>query len=144
MGTFKEAVALVITDDKGKFLAVKRPYDPTDDLAGMWGFPAVTLKEGENHQEAAIRVGHQKLGVDIALGEKIGDSTHDRGNYTLRLTDYGAWVVGGEPKVPQSDASVTQYVACKYSDDPTILIPAARKGSQCAQLFLESVGVDWR
>ena len=73
----KEAVSLVITDDSNNFLAVKRADDPTDELAGVWGFPAVILKDGESHQQGTLRVGHQKLGVDIKLGEKIGENTHD-------------------------------------------------------------------
>lgn len=143
MKPFKEAVSLVITDNEGKFLAVQRPDDPNDSLAGVWGFPAVSLKEGESHQEAATRVGLQKLGVEIVLGDKIGDSIHDRGAHILHLTDYNAKITKGAPRAPQSDTSVTQYSECKYSDDPTILIPAARKGSQCTQLFLESRGIDW-
>ena len=144
MKPFKEAVSLVITDDNNNFLAVKRPDDPNDDLAGIWGFPAVTIKENESHQEAAARVGHQKLGVNIELGEKIGDSTHDRGTYTLHLTDYRASIISGTPKAPQSDTTVTQYDECRFSNDPMILIPAAQKGSQCTQLFLESLGIDWK
>lgn len=140
----KESVSLVITDDNDNFLAVKRADDPTDDLANVWGFPAVSLKVGESHQEAALRVGHQKLGVDIELGEKIGDSTHDRDAYILHLTDYKAKITNGIPTAPQSDMSVSQYSECKFSNDPTILFEAARKGSQCTQLYLESVGADWR
>jgi len=140
----KEAVSLVITDDKGNFLAVKRADNPNDDLAGVWGFPAVTLREKESHQEAALRVGHQKLGVDIKLGERIGENTHDRGTYMLHMTDYKATIVSGNPKCPQSDTSVSQYSECKFADDPTILFEAARNGSQCTQLFLESVGANWK
>ncbi|MDB5170276.1 MAG: MutT/nudix family protein [Candidatus Saccharibacteria bacterium] len=143
MKPFKEAVSLVIVSSDNKFLAVKRPDNPSDDLAGVWGFPAVTLNEGESHDDGAARVGRQKLGVDIMLGEKIGESTHDRGTYTLHLTDYRAEIVDGEPVAPQDDTSVTQYSECKYSDDPIILIPAAKRGSQCTQLFLESLGIDW-
>jgi 8-oxo-dGTP diphosphatase len=140
----KEAVSLVITDNDDDFLAVKRADDPIDDLAGVWGFPAVTLKTDETHQEAALRVGHQKLGVDIVLGPKIGDSTHDRNTYILHLTDYEAKISNGVPVAPQADLSVSQYAECKFTNDPTILFEAARKGSQCTQLFLESKGVDWR
>ncbi len=143
MEPLKEAVSLVITDNNKKFLAVKRPDDPSDDLAGVWGFPAVTLQEGESHEDAAARVGLQKLGVYIKLGKKIGDSTHDRGAYALLLTDYNAEITKGTPVAPQSDTSVTQYSEYVYADDPTILIPAAKRGSQCTQLFLKSVGIDW-
>jgi ADP-ribose pyrophosphatase YjhB (NUDIX family) len=144
MKPHKEAVSLVITDNDINFLAVKRADDPADDLAGVWGFPAVTLKTNENHQEAAVRVGRQKLGVDIVLGTKIGDSTHDRTTYTLHLTDYEAKIANGIPTAPQPDPSVSQYAECKFTNDPTILFEAARRGSQCTQIFLESKGVDWR
>lgn len=144
MKPFKEAVSLVITNQDNHFLAVKRPDNTKDDLAGVWGFPAVTLQENESHKDAATRVGSQKLGVQIKLGEKINDNTHDRGTYILHLTDYRAKIVSGEPSVPQNDTSVTQYAECRYSDDPTILIPAARRGSQCSQLYLESLGIDWK
>lgn len=140
----KEAVSLVITNDKGDFLAVKRANDPNDDLAGVWGFPAVTLKENETHQEAAVRIGKQKLGVDIELGEMIGDSTHNRGTYVLQLTDYKARIIKGIPKAPQEDNTVSQYLNCGFKNDPTILFDAARKGSQCTQLYLDSIGADWK
>lgn len=144
MQPLKESVSLVITKDNGEFLAVKRPDDPNDLLAGLWGFPAVSLHPGESRQDGARRVGQQKLGVKIELGEPIGDSTHERDTYTLHMTDYKAKIISGEPKVPQGDTSVTQYSECQYFTDHTILIPAARKGSQCVQLFLRSLGVDWQ
>ena len=143
MKPFKEAVSLVITNSVGEFLVVKRPDNPNDDIAGIWGFPAVTLHEGESSEEAAHRVGQQKLGIEIELGNKINDSTHDRGTYTLHLTDYYATVKSGNPSAPQNDTSVTQYESCKFTNDPTILFAAAQKGSQCTQIFLESKGYDW-
>lgn len=139
----KEAAALVIYDKDGKFLVVKRADDPSDELAGVWGFPAVTLKDGETQDEAALRVGQQKLGVDVEIGNKIGESTRDRKRHVLHLTDYEARIVRGIPQVPQADQSVSQYQECKFTDDPSILKDAARKGSQCTQLFLESIEVTW-
>lgn len=140
----KESVSLVIVDDNDNFLVVKRANDPDDDLAGMWGFPAASLREGETLEKVALRVGKQKLGVDVELGEKIGDSTHDRANYTIHLTDFKARIIKGIPKAPQADLSVSQYDSCKFTNDPTILFAAARKGSQCTQIFLKSIGVDWK
>lgn len=143
MKPFKEAVSLVIIDKDNNFLAVKRPDNPNDDIAGVWGLPAVVLQEGESHEEAAKRIGRQKLGIEIEVGDKIGDSTHDRKTYVLHLTDYKAKILQGIPKAPQNDNSVTQYTECKFLNDPQLLIPAARKGSQCTQIFLESLSIDW-
>lgn len=140
----KHAVSLVIKDENDNFLVVKRPDDPNDDLGGVWGFPAVTLKEGESEIQGADRIATTKLGIKIHLGKRLGESTHDRKAHELTLADYEATVAEGIPTAPQSDTSVTQYSECKFTNDPTILFAAARKGSQCTQIFLESIGADWK
>ncbi len=128
----------------GEFLIVKRPEDEQGPLAGVWGFPAITLREGETEVEAAHRVGRVKLGVELSIGEKIGDKTTDRGEYTLHLSDYSAGLVGDQvPSVPQPDTTMTQYVEFKYTSDPSLLFPAAQKGSLCSQVYLRSINVWW-
>ncbi len=139
----KESVSLVIKDQKNNFLIVKRADDPEDDLANVWGFPAATLREGETRQELAMRVAHSKLGVEVELGDVIGESTHDRGGYVLHLVDYEARITDGTPVVPQADTSVSQYADWKFTDDPSALLEAAQKGSQCTQIFLKSIGENW-
>ena len=140
----KNAVALVIKNGQGEFLVVRRPDDEQGPLAGVWGFPAVTLKEGETEIEAAQRVGATKLGIDLAIEGKIGDKTTDRGEYILHLSDYSARPAEGQtPSVPQADTSMTQYVKLKYTSDPSVLFPAAQKGSLCSQVYLQSIDVRW-
>lgn len=131
-------MAVVVRDADGAFLIVKRPDDPADPLAGMWGFPAVTLREGEDERSAAVRAGHAKLGVPLDVGGRIGEETADRGLYVLTLADYEATVAGGTVSVPQPDASMTQYTQARFTADPGILAEAAGKGSVCARIFLQS------
>jgi uncharacterized protein len=135
----KHSVAVVVRAADGTFLVVRRPQDPDDPLAGLWGLPAITLRDGEDEQAAVVRAGQAKLGVDLAAGRKIGEATADRGSYQLRLSDYEATVVAGTPAVPQADASMTQYVAAMFTDDPSVLGDAAAKGSLCARVFLDAV-----
>ena len=123
-----------------EFLVVQRPDDPADPLSGAWGLPAVTLCDGEDEHGAVIRAGRVKLGVELAPGRRIGEKTADRGGYLLRLADYEATVVSGVPGVPQPDASLTQYTACRFTADPAVLGEAAARGSVCAQVFLEDLG----
>ena len=139
MGTVKHSVAVVVRDETGAFLAVKRPDDPEDPLAGLWGLPAVSLRDGETERDAVTRAGRVKLGVELTPGEKIGTKTADRGSYVLTLTDYCATVVSGDVAVPQPDVSMTQYTEARFVTDPAILAEAARRGSLCAQIYLESV-----
>lgn len=139
----KKALALVIKNENGEILIVKRPEDESGPIAGVWGFPAVMIKDGESEIKAAKRVGKDKLGVEIKIIERIGETTGDRDSYTLHLCDYAAEVKEGVPSVPQKDSSVIQYVELKYTADPTILIPAAKRGSLCSQIYLSSIGLSW-
>lgn len=144
MKRVKESVAVVIRNQAGEFLVARRPDDPGDELAGAWGFPAVTRRSAEPATSAAERIGPLKLGVTLSVGAKLGERADDRGDYVLRLSDYFASIVDGTPSVPQPDDSVTQYVAYEFTSDPAVLVPAARRGSVCSQIFLEAIGRDWR
>jgi len=136
MKSIKRSVAVVVRK-AGAFLIVRRPDDPEDLLAGVWGLPAVTLRDGEDEEAAVVRAGRAKLGVELAVGARLGEKTADRGGYLLRLADYEATVLHGVPAVPQPDHSMTQYTACRYTADPATLAEAAARGSLCAQVFLE-------
>jgi 8-oxo-dGTP diphosphatase len=144
MKQVRESVAVVIRNQAGEFLVTRRPDDPGDELAGAWGFPAVTRRGGETERAAAERVGPLKLGVTLSVGAKLGERVDDRGEYLLRLSDYDASIVAGSPSVPQPDDSVTQYVGCQFTSDPAVLVAAARRGSVCSQIFLEAIGREWR
>jgi hypothetical protein len=138
MKPLKRSVAVVIGRPGGAFLIVRRPDDPDDPLAGAWGLPAITLLDGEDERAGVVRAGWVKLGVELAVGARIGEKTADRGGYLLRLADYAAMVLTGVPRVPQPDHySMTQYTACRYTSDPGTLAAAAARGSLCAQVFLE-------
>jgi 8-oxo-dGTP diphosphatase len=137
----KRSVAVVVRrpgePDGGAFLVVRRPDDPDDPLAGLWGLPAITLLAAEDERSAVVRAGLVKLGVELAVGERIGEKTADRGPHLLWLADYAATIVAGDPVVPQPDASMTQYTAARFTADPGALADAAARGSLCAQVFLE-------
>jgi uncharacterized protein len=138
MTIIKRSVAVVVRGpEAGTFLLVKRPDDPDDPLAGVWGLPAVTLADGEDERAAVIRAGRDKLGVELAPGGRLGRGSADRGAYLLVLADYEATIADGIPSVPQPDTSVTQYVEWRYAADPAELAEAADRGSLCARIFLE-------
>jgi len=137
MTRIKESVAVVIRNADGEFLVTKRPDDPADPLSGLWGLPAVTRRDGETGRAAARRIGPVKLGVTLSVGAKLGERTADRGEHVLWLADYEASIIDGAPVVPQTGGSVTQYVACRFTSDPAVLAEAARRGSLCAQIFLD-------
>jgi hypothetical protein len=136
MKPVKHSVAVVVRSPAdGAFLVVRRPDEPGDLLAGLWGLPAVTLLDGEDERAAVVRAGRVKLGVELAAGARIGEKTADRGGYLLRLADYEATIVDGVPAVPQPDGSMTQYTACRYTADER------QADVERAAAFRERIGV---
>ncbi|GFG76702.1 hypothetical protein MBOT_40670 [Mycobacterium botniense] len=103
------------------------------------------MHDAETEIEAAVRVGPVKLGVDVEVGAKIGGQTCERDGVVFHLSDYAATICGGRaPQVPQRDTTLTQYVDLTFTSNPAELFDAARKGSACAQIYLEYLGIDWR
>ncbi|MCW2935914.1 MAG: MutT/nudix family protein [Actinomycetia bacterium] len=141
MDPIKQSVAVVVRGPgEGTYLLVRRPDDPADPLAGVWGLPAVTLAPGEGELDGVTRAGRAKLGVRLAATRRIGATTGMQNGIALRLTEYEAVITDGTPAVPQGDSSVTQYTACRYAADPGELAEAASRGSLCARLFLADQG----
>jgi len=137
-----QSVAIVVTDGVGRLLVVRRA-DDDDDLPGVWGLPAASLREGETHEDAAIRAGVDKLGVGLKIVGYLGEDTMDCGDKLNHLREYSAEIVSGHPSVPQADHSVSQYADIKYTSDPTVLFEAARQGSLCSRIYLRKINVQW-
>ena len=137
----KESVAIVIRKpgDNESVLAVLRPADD-EDLPNVWGLPAATLRPGESWDEAIKRVGLEKLGVQLKVGEELQRGTTERRNYRLQMRLYEAFIEKGTPFVPQPDLAYTQYAKWKWGTAAD-LQPAAQRGSLCCKLYLREAGV---
>jgi ADP-ribose pyrophosphatase YjhB (NUDIX family) len=135
MKPLKKAIAFVIYNkDRTRFLAVKRPADD-EDLPNLWGLPAGSLKSGETFENAVLRSGREKLGVELRILKMIGEGRIERKKYILRMKEYDAEIIRGKPKVPQPVRGVTQYQDWKWAT-PEELREAAEKGSLCSRIFL--------
>lgn len=139
----EHAVALVLRNSAGEFMAVRRSDDDVS-LPGVWGLPAVSLRPGEAIEEAVLRAGRQKLGVEVEIKCRIGSGRIARERYVLDLADYEVSVVSGTPQVPQPDRSVSQYEELKFTADASILRESAQRGSLCSRVFLDTLGVPWQ
>ena len=120
-------------------LLVLRP-DDDQDFPGMWGLPAGSLGLGESLEQAAERVGRQKLGVALELGSPLGSGRQERPDYTLKMWLYPAVLAGGLPALPPKDGSasgVTFYLDWRWGS-PEELADSASLGSLCSQLLLKS------
>ena len=138
----KRAVAAAVRGAGGLVLAVRRPDEPGEELPGVWGLPAVTLREGESPEDGVRRLGREKLGVELtpleplAEGEQRRPSRRGRKDYTLHMTVYEASMTG-EPRLPPrtGDTTATLYEAIDWLE-AAALQPAAAAGSLCCELFL--------
>ncbi len=134
----KNSVAFVIYNkNRTRFLIVKRPPDD-ERLPDVWGLPAGSLRGEETYEDAIVRSGREKLGVELKVVGKIGEGEIDRGDYILHLEEYEAEILHGEPQVPQPVPGITQYVQWKWGKSSD-LIEAAQKGSLCSQVYLSQV-----
>lgn len=55
----RHAVAAAVRRDDGLILAVLRPDEPGEELPGVWGLPAVTLRDGESPEDGVRRLGRE-------------------------------------------------------------------------------------
>lgn len=132
----KRSVSVLVEGPRGsRVLAVRRPEDD-EELPGAWGLPAASLRGDEGWEEAAARIGPEKLGVELEVGDALREGEADREGHRLRMRLFGASVAAGEPEVPQQAPGVTQYVDWAWAP-ASRLRASARRGSLCSRLCLE-------
>lgn len=132
----RNAVAVVVRRDGGLVLAVRRPDEPGEELPGVWGLPATTLRDGEAAEAAIARLGREKLGVALVPLRSLAEGDQRREGHTLRMTVYEA-SLDGEPHQPDrtDDAAGTLYDALDWLPVESFRT-AAEAGSLCCALFL--------
>jgi ADP-ribose pyrophosphatase YjhB (NUDIX family) len=129
-------VAIRHPEDRARVLQVRRPPDD-EGLPNAWGLPAATLGPGESWEEAAHRVGREKLGVELELAGQLNEGTAVRPDASLVMRLYAARIHAGDPDVSVAPAEVTRYTDWRWGEAEA-LRPAAKRGSLCCRLFLEA------
>ncbi len=83
--TVLSVVAAVIEQD-GQFLVTRRL--PGVHLGGMWEFPGGKIDPAEEHDTALRRELREELGVEVAVGELLHQTTHAYPERTVALFFY--------------------------------------------------------
>ena len=135
----RRAVAAAVRRDDGLILAVLRPDEPGEELPGVWGLPAVTLRDGESPEDGVRRLGREKLDVELSPLRSTAEGEQRREGYTLRMMVYEASIEGTPSLPPRSASGGTRYVAIDWLPAASFR-EAAEAGSLCCQLFLEASG----
>jgi ADP-ribose pyrophosphatase YjhB (NUDIX family) len=128
------SVAVFDPADRSRILIVQRPHDD-EELPNVWGLPASSLRPGESFEEAVVRTGREKLGVELSVVRELNRGVRSRKGYTLEMRLYEAVISDGEPRVPQPYEGVTQYQRWMW-DTAERLREGAEAGSLCCGLML--------
>ncbi len=136
----KRTVSLAIhrDADDSMVLLVRRP-EGDDEFPGMWGLPDASCRHRETLEEAASRIGKEKLGAGVTLGREIASGVQERVEYTIEMRLFEA-SISARPNLPprsEDKDSVTLYTDWRW-DDPEELAESAKIGSLCSRLLLES------
>jgi 8-oxo-dGTP diphosphatase len=92
--------------DGDRLLAARRTEPPA--LAGGWELPGGKVEAGEDDRAALVRECREELGVEITLGERVGEDWPMSGDALLRV--WTATVVAGVPQ-PLEDHSELRWLA---------------------------------
>jgi ADP-ribose pyrophosphatase YjhB (NUDIX family) len=108
-------------------LSVRRS-DDDDELPGVWGLPAGTLRAGETKDDLIKRIGWEKLGVALTPVRQINAGKQMRQHYLLEMELWEVAMEGAPLHHEWRWAPINS------------LQPGADAGSLCCELALKSEG----
>jgi 8-oxo-dGTP diphosphatase len=87
-----DVTAAILVKD-GKILIAKRKS--SDKIPDKWEFPGGKLEAGETPRECLKREIQEEFGIDVSVGEFLGESMYHYDLGPIRLLAYRAWWKGG-------------------------------------------------
>ena len=120
----KHSVAILIANGDS-ILAIRRP-DDDDELPGIWGLPAGTCRNQETVEDVIVRIGREKLGVELVPQRRLASGSQVRPAYVLNMELWQA-SMSGVPRYPDWQWSSLD-----------LLRPGAAAGSLCCELAIKA------
>ncbi len=101
----KTSIACIAFDGK-KILVAHR--NPVGQMGGRWEFPGGKVEKDETDEQAIVREMNEEFGIDVKVGEKIGETFFMHSGEQVALHAY-------EIKVPH-DGMTKKYVLTEHSE----------------------------
>jgi A/G-specific adenine glycosylase len=96
-----EDTAVAVVEHEGRVLLVRRPLDAR--LGGMWAFPFVVRRRGEEVGAAAERAAREGLALEVRAGEPVGVVEHTFTHVRATYRAVRCALVGGVPRALRYD-----------------------------------------
>lgn len=97
------AAALYRKSQQGKeYLIVRR--GPLQTGAGSWEFPGGKVESGEDPTEALVREIKEELGVDIQVGDFVGENSFKYPTKHIHLLLFECYILRGSVQLTEHDA----------------------------------------
>jgi 8-oxo-dGTP diphosphatase len=119
----KHSVAVMVFRGD-EVLAIRRP-EQDDELPGIWGLPAGTLRGADTVEDVILRIGRDKLGVELTPVRRLARGTQDRPKYRLEMELWEARMEG-IPTYPEWQWGPLE-----------MLRPGMASGSLCCELAIK-------
>jgi 8-oxo-dGTP diphosphatase len=91
--------AALLEDDPARVLVSRRTQPPR--LAGLWEFPGGKVEDGETDEQALRRELREELGIEAAVGERLGGDLPIGDTAVLRV--YVCRLISGTPTLIDHD-----------------------------------------
>lgn len=116
------AVGVVITDEAGRVVLVKRGKEPQ---RGRWTVPGGSVEPGESLQEAAAREALEETGLGVQIGRELWDLLSPTADGRMfEIHDFAATVTRGELRAGD-DAADARWVRVDELDDMDLTVGLA-------------------
>ncbi|HEX2685083.1 MAG TPA: (deoxy)nucleoside triphosphate pyrophosphohydrolase [Kofleriaceae bacterium] len=106
-------VAAVIEHD-GRYLITQRNANAVLPL--LWEFPGGRIEPGENETHALLREVKGRIGVEVIVGDKLGEHVHDYTTYQVQLTMYSCKLPTEARPYPATVADLRWVMSREFLD----------------------------
>jgi A/G-specific adenine glycosylase len=99
--------AALIRDSAGRLLIAQRPLHGL--WGGLWEFPRVVCSSGESPAEAAARAAREVVGLDVEIGDKVGQIKHGVTHHRITLYGFDARLRDPHPRPQALDCAAFRW-----------------------------------